>query len=80
MKKKYSNIIIAAIFIIGLSLLLYPTIANKWNTYRQSQLISNYDDKVSEMEKGGEIDYKAEWKKAQDYNNALVPMLSLIHI
>lgn len=75
MKKKYSNIIIAAIFIIGLSLLLYPTIANKWNTYRQSQLISNYDDKVSEMEKGGEIDYKAEWKKAQDYNNALVPMI-----
>lgn len=75
MKKKYSNIIIAAIFIIGLSLLLYPTIANKWNTYRQSQLISNYDDKVSEMEKDGEIDYKAEWKKAQDYNNALVPMI-----
>lgn len=75
MKKKYSNIIIAAIFIIGLSLLLYPTIANKWNTYRQSQLISNYDDTVSQMEKDGEIDYKAEWKKAQDYNNALVPMI-----
>lgn len=75
MKKKYSNIIIAAIFIIGLSLLLYPTIANKWNTYRQSQLISNYDDKVSQMEKDGTIDYEAEWKKAQDYNNALVPMI-----
>lgn len=75
MKKKYSNIIIATIFIIGLSLLLYPTIANKWNTYRQSQLISNYDDKVSQMEKDGTIDYEAEWKKAQDYNNALVPMI-----
>lgn len=75
MKKRYSNIIIAAIFIIGLSLLLYPTIANKWNTYRQSQLISNYDDKVSQMEKDGTIDYEAEWKKAQDYNNALVPMI-----
>ena len=75
MKKKYSNIIIVAVFIIGLSLLLYPTIANKWNTYRQSQLISNYDDKVSQMEKDGTIDYEAEWKKAQDYNNALVPMI-----
>lgn len=75
MKKKYSNIIIAAVFIIGLSLLLYPTIANKWNTYRQSKLISNYDAKVAELEKAGKIDYEKEWKRARDYNNALIPMI-----
>ena len=75
MKKKYFNIIIVAIFIIGLSLLLYPTIANKWNTYRQSQLISNYDSQVSSLEKEGKIDYDEEWKKAKGYNNALVPMI-----
>ena len=57
MKKKYSNIIIVAVFIIGLSLLLYPTIANKWNTYRQSKLISNYDAKVAELKKDGKIDF-----------------------
>ncbi|MFR3390200.1 MAG: hypothetical protein ACLTT1_05650 [[Clostridium] scindens] len=72
MKKKYSNIIIVAVFIIGLSLLLYPTIANKWNTYRQSKLISNYDAKVAELKKDGKIDYEKEWKNARDYNSALV--------
>ena len=56
MKKKYSNIIIVAVFIIGLSLLLYPTIANKWNTYRQSKLIRNYDAKAAELKKDGKID------------------------
>ena len=75
MKKKYSNIIIVAVFIIGLSLLLYPTIANKWNTYRQSKLISNYDAKVEELKKAGKIDYEKEWKNARDYNSALVPMI-----
>ena len=75
MKKKYSNIIIVAVFIIGLSLLLYPTIANKWNTYRQSKLISNYDAKVAELKKDGKIDYEKEWKNARDYNSALVPMI-----
>lgn len=75
MKKKYFNIIIVAIFIIGLSLLLYPTIANQWNTYRQSKLISNYDKKVSELEAAGQIDYEKEWKWAKEYNSALVPMI-----
>lgn len=75
MKKKYHNIIIVAIFVIGLSLLLYPTIANQWNSYRQSKLISSYDEKVSKMEATGQIDYEKEWKKAEAYNKALVPMI-----
>lgn len=75
MKKKYHNIIIVAIFVIGLSLLLYPTIANQWNSYRQSKLISSYDEKVSKMEAAGQIDYEKEWKKADAYNKALVPMI-----
>ncbi|GAA0805224.1 class C sortase [Faecalicatena orotica] len=75
MKKKYHNIIIVAIFVIGLSLLLYPTIANQWNSYRQSKLISSYDEKVSKMEAAGQIDYEKEWKKAEAYNKALVPMI-----
>ena len=75
MKKKYHNIIIVAIFVIGLSLLLYPTIANQWNSYRQSKLISSYDEKVSKMDAAGQIDYEKEWKKADAYNKALVPMI-----
>ena len=75
MKKTTRNIIIVILFLAGLSLLLYPFIANAWNTYRQKQLISNYESVVSEKEEAGEIDYEAEMEKAKAYNDALVPSI-----
>lgn len=75
MKKRISTIIFSIFFLAGLSLLLYPFVANQWNNYRQKQLISNYDDQIAQKEAAGEIDYKAEWNKAQSYNAALLPSI-----
>lgn len=75
MKKKVINISIGIFFIIGLSLLLYPTVANQWNTYRQSKLMSSYEKQVNEMESSGKIDMEAEWEKAKAYNEALLPTI-----
>lgn len=73
MKKKAGNLVICIIFLAGLSLLLYPFVANQWNNYRQKQLISGYEQVVSEKESAEGIDYDAERKKAEDYNEALLP-------
>lgn len=75
MKKKVINISIIIFFIIGLSLLLYPTVANQWNTYRQSKLMSNYEEQIEEMQSSGEVDMEAEWEKAEAYNEALLPTI-----
>ena len=75
MKKKTNTLIISLIFLAGLSLLLYPFVANEWNNYRQTKLISNYDTVVSEMEEAGTIDYDAEMAKAKAYNDALLPSI-----
>ena len=75
MKKKTSKIFIVVLFLAGLSLLLYPFIANQWNNYRQKQLISHYDQVVAEKEAEGALDYNAEWQKAQSYNQALLPSI-----
>ena len=75
MKKRISTIIISLFFLAGLALLLYPFVANQWNNYRQKQLISNYDEQIAQKEAAGEIDYKAEWNRAQDYNAALLPSI-----
>lgn len=75
MKKKASTIIFVMIFLAGLSLLLYPFVANEWNNYRQKRLISTYESQVSELEAEGAIDYEAEWKKAEAYNKALLPSI-----
>ena len=73
MKNKAGNLVISIIFLAGLSLLLYPFVANQWNNYRQKQLISGYEQVVSEKEAAEGIDYDAERKKAEDYNEALLP-------
>lgn len=60
-----------------MSLLLYPFVANQWNNYRQKQLISGYEQVVSDKEAAEGIDYDAERKKAEDYNEALLPCVLL---
>ena len=74
-KKTITTIIIILFFLVGLSLLLYPFVANQWNNYRQSRLISSYDSAVSQMESEGSIDYEAEWARANAYNEALLPSI-----
>ena len=73
MRKHFSTILLVLILMTGLSLLLYPFVANQWNNYRQKQLISGYEQVVSEKEAAEGIDYDAERKKAEDYNEALLP-------
>ncbi len=75
MKKITYRILVAVIFLAGLSLLLYPFVANEWNTYRQERLISSYDEVVSEKTAAGAIDYEGEWLKAQQYNEELLPSI-----
>ncbi|MDD3362350.1 MAG: class C sortase [Hespellia sp.] len=75
MKKKTNTIVICIVFLAGLSLLLYPFVANQWNNYRQKQLISNYEQVVAEKEADGAIDYEAEMEKATAYNEALLPSI-----
>ena len=75
MKKKVSKFFIVIIFLAGLSLLLYPFVANQWNNHRQKQLISSYEDNLTQLTEVVDIDYAKELKKAQAYNDALVPSI-----
>ena len=55
-------------FLIGFGILVYPTVADQWNTYRQSRLISSYENTIEEMEPE---DFTAEWEKARTFNGTL---------
>ena len=65
MKRKISTVLFGLLFLIGFGILAYPTVANQWNTYRQSRLISGYDDAVSQMT---EEDFDDAWTAARGYN------------
>jgi len=47
MKKHGKTLGIVLLFVVGLSILLYPTISNMWNTFRERQLISSYSNTVA---------------------------------
>ena len=60
-----SNIFIGLLFVVGLLVLLYPTISDAWNRYRNSLLIVNYEDRLSHL---SEEDYSKLWQSAREYN------------
>lgn len=66
-KKKYIGL--GLLFLIGLSILLYPMVSDAWNRYRDSLLISNYSSSVSSDDNSEKID--SMWKAAQEYNEQI---------
>lgn len=66
--RKILNAVFALMFLTGFLLLAYPTISDQWNTYRQSRLISSYEETVSTLEPE---DFSGEWEKARAFNDTL---------
>ena len=65
MKRKLFRILLGFLFLTGFGILTYPTISDQWNTFRQSCLISDYQETVSRME---EEDFEEVWEAARGYN------------
>ena len=68
MRRKISTILFALLFLIGFGIMAYPTIVDQWNTYRQSRLITEYDEVVSKMEPE---DFKRQWEAAKNFNQTM---------
>ena len=68
LKRIIGNIFTALIFILGLAVLLYPTISDYWNSRLQSRAVATYDVALSQM---SEDDVSAIWDEAVAYNEEL---------
>lgn len=69
MGKHLSTIILILVFLTGLSLLLYPTVSDYWNSLHQSRAIVEYAQLVSDID---QILYHRMRADAQAYNQSLV--------
>lgn len=69
MKKRISTIITVIVFVTGLSLLLYPTVSNYWNSLHQTKAVANYSDAMEKMDKQKKQDAI---DAAKAYNEALL--------
>ena len=69
MKRNLSTIFLILVFMIGLSLLLYPSVSDYWNSLHQSRAIATYASAVAEIDR---TDYDHLWQAAQDYNRNIL--------
>ena len=68
MKKHGSTILLIMVLIIGVSLLLYPSFADWWNSLHQSRAVASYVEHVAAID---EDTYSELWDAAREYNNSL---------
>ena len=68
MKKNRSNIILILIFLVGLSVMLYPTVSDYVNQKNQSRAVASYSEEVENL---SDVDYQAYFDAADDYNRQL---------
>ena len=68
MKKHGTTIILLLVLIAGLSLLLYPTLSDWWNSLIQSRAVASYVEAVANID---EEQYNRLWEDAQNYNSSL---------
>ncbi len=68
MKKYASNIILILAFLVGLSLLLYPTVSDYWNYLHQTRAVFDYTEQVAEID--NEV-YKQMLEDARKYNGRI---------
>jgi sortase A len=69
MKKKLINILLVLLLLLGVGLLLYPTVSDYWNSFHQSRAIASYAESVSNIDSAV---YEELWTAAGAYNQTLV--------
>ena len=69
MKNHRSTILLILILLIGLSLMLYPSFADWWNSFHSSRAIASYEEQVANID---DAQYEELWDAARDYNQSLL--------
>ena len=67
-KSVVSTVILILVFFLGLSLVLYPSVSDYWNSLHQSRAIATYAEEVSHLNTDR---YEQLWAEAVDYNRTL---------
>lgn len=68
-KGTFSTVILIFVLIAGLSLMLYPSFSDWWNSSRQTQVITHYAEAVANMDNEA---YEGILESARQYNESLL--------
>ena len=68
MRKKFGNLILVLIMLIGVGLLVYPTFSDWWNSFHQTRAIAGYMAAVANMDRE---EFDRMWAEAEAFNTYL---------
>lgn len=68
MRKDKTTIFLVLVLIVGLSLILYPSVSDYWNSFRQSRAIASYVESVANLD---DDTYERMLQEAKEYNKRL---------
>lgn len=68
MKKHGITVLLMVFFLVGVGLLVYPTLSNYWKGKKQEQLIVAYEENVSNTKRE---QYEKLWEEAVEYNKQI---------
>ena len=74
-RKNLTTVIFGFIFLVGLSVMLYPTLANLWNNRHQQRQVTAYKEAVAEMDDSASLQMLED---AYAYNERLAKLNSQI--
>ncbi|MCC8356482.1 MAG: class C sortase [Oscillospiraceae bacterium] len=67
-KDRLMTVVLLCVFVVGLAVLLYPTVSDWWNQRVSTRAVATYDEAVSSLT---ETDYSDIFEAAEAYNAAL---------
>lgn len=70
---RWSTAVLVLLFLMGLSLLLYPTVSDYYNSFHASRAIVSYSQQVSDLEDDA---YQTIFEEANRYNQALAQAMN----
>lgn len=67
-KKNFISVFLVVIMLTGFSLIAYPSVANWWNSFHQTNAVANYASAVAEM---SHDEYEGMLNAAEEYNKEI---------
>lgn len=68
-KGTWTNIFLILVLVAGLSLLLYPSFADYWNTLHQTRAIADYTEQLAQIDT---VEYEKIWQDVAQYNERIL--------
>lgn len=75
MKRKLTTVLLVFILLIGVGILLYPSVSDYWNSFHQSRAIANYAENVAGLDTSI---YEELWNAAVAFNQKVAERNNLV--